>query len=168
MKKALLLISAIVILVSIFVSCSANRNSETVSTTAVTDDNGLTRYYEVITDDSETTDLYEIVTESNGKVVTKKGGTYVTVKKESVSLNHITSSKTDLEKTEPLSNKESKTTTRMKPNDDNDVPFEPTSENKTTDVSHTDKTETTTDSNSTADTTIQSATDADGWITKWY
>ena len=86
MKKQLLIISIIVVIVSIFVSCSVNSISENISTTAVTDSNGTTHYYEPVTDDEgniSTTAknkgvFAEIETQSNGKAVTKKNGEYVT------------------------------------------------------------------------------------------
>ena len=88
MKKQLLIISIIVVIVSIFVSCSVNKegNIQLPSTTDVTDEQGTTHYYEPVTDDNgnvSTIDgnqsiFVEIETQSNGKAVTKKDGTYVT------------------------------------------------------------------------------------------
>ena len=80
MKKQFLIISVLVIVVSIFVSCSANSSGESIPTTAVTDSNGTTRYYEPVTDDNgniSTTGknqgvFAEIETQLNGKAVTKK------------------------------------------------------------------------------------------------
>ncbi len=45
MKKQLFIISIVAILVSIFVSRSANSNMEDVSAIVVTDSNGTTHYY---------------------------------------------------------------------------------------------------------------------------
>lgn len=86
MKKKLFIISVIVVIVSIFVSCSANSSSENANTTAVTDIKGITHYYEIVTDnhgnvsttENEQGVFAEIETQSNGKAVTKKNGTYVT------------------------------------------------------------------------------------------
>ena len=78
MKKQLLIISIIVVIVSIFVSCSANSSSENISTTAVTDEQGTMHYYEPVTENESTSVFAEIVTDDNGKAVTKKNGKYVT------------------------------------------------------------------------------------------
>lgn len=161
-KKTLLLISFIIVIVSIFVSCSVHKNTEDTSTTAVTDNDGTTRYYEVVTDDSETTVLYEIVTDSNGKSITKKGGTYVTVKNPSETHTADNRKNTsDSTNAKPTSSSENNA-------DDNDVPFESSTENKTTNVSNTTQKEPESAPSSETATTIEAATDSDGWITKWY
>lgn len=86
MKKQLFIFSILIVIISIFVSCSTNSSSEVISTTAVTNSNGTMYYYEPVTDDNgnvSTIDgnqsiFVEIETQSNGKAVTKKDGTYVT------------------------------------------------------------------------------------------
>lgn len=161
-KKTLLLISFIIVIVSIFVSCSENSDNEDVLTTAVIDNNGTTRYYEVVTDDSETTVLYEIVTNSNGESITKKSGTYVTVK------NPSKPHTADDKQNNPYSTNAKPTSSSKNNADDNDVPFEGSTENKTTNTFNTTQTEPTSVPSSEVATTIEAATDADGWITKWY
>ena len=97
-----------VIIVSIFVSCSVNSISETVSTTAVTNINGTTHYYEPVTDDKgniSTTDknqgvFAEIETQPYGKAVTAKDGTYVTNENTTI----LTVSKKDTDKTTYVKN----------------------------------------------------------------
>lgn len=158
-KKTLLLISFIIVIVSIFVSCAVNSDNKDVLTTAVTDNDGTTRYYEVVTDDSETTVLYEIATDSDGKSITKKGGTYVTVK------NPSKPHTADDKQNNPYSAKTRPTSSSKNSADDNDVLFESSTENKTTNITQTEPTSV---SSSKTATTIEAATDADGWITKWY
>ena len=157
-KKTLLLISFIIVIVSIFVSCSVNSDNKDVLTTAVIDNNGTTRYYEVVTDDSEITVLYEIATDSDGKSIKKKGGTYVTVKNPSKP--HTTDNRkntSDSANARPTSSSKNNA-------DDNDVPFEDSTENQTTDITQIEPEPT----SQPTTTTMQAATDADGWITKWY
>lgn len=161
-KKILLLISFIIVIVSIFVSCSVNSDNKDVLTTAVTDNDGTTRYYEVVTNDSETTVLYEITTDSDGNAITKKDDTYVTVKNSS-KIHTTGTRKNDSNSTSARPTLSSKNNL-----DDNDVPFESTTENKTTNISNIAQTESTSVPSSETATTIEAATDADGWITKWY
>lgn len=154
-KKTLLFLSLMVIMVSIFVSCSVHKDT---STTAVTDNSGTTHYYEVVTDDSDTTVLREIATDSNDKSITERNGKYVTIK-DSSKIHTDTNSVTD------SVSKNTKSTTVYKNNgDDNDVPFESTTENKITDTPQVEPEPT----SQPTTTTMQAATDADGWITKWY
>lgn len=74
MKKQLLIISIIVVIVSIFVSCSVNKegNIQLPSTTAVTDEQGTTHYYQPVTENKSTSVFAEIVTDDKGKAVTKR------------------------------------------------------------------------------------------------
>ena len=145
-------------MVSIFVSCSVHQDTEDTSTTAVTDDSGTTHYYEVVTDDSDTTVLQEIATDSNGKSITESNGKYVTIK--DLSKIHTT----DNSVTDSVLKNTNPTTVDKNNGDDNDVPFESTTENKITDTTQVEPKPT----SQSATTTIQAATDADGWITKWY
>lgn len=156
MKKQLLIISIIVVIVSIFVSCSVNGSSEEMSTTAVTDSNGTTRYYEMLTDENGSTILAEIETRSDGKAVTEQNGTYVTI-----SLNENATGKTSIT---TQSSAESTITNNIK-NADNVVEFEPADTTKETKPNAITVTkEETTDNPK----TTQSATDKDGWVNKWY
>lgn len=158
MKKQLLIISIIVVIVSIFVSCSANSSSENISTTAVTDEQGTMHYYEPVTENESTSVFAEIVTDDNGKAVTKKNGKYVT--------KEHTTILTTTEKT--ISSTAGSATERTQENPaDNEIEFETTTKK--------DKTTTTTaaiqptekETNSTANPT-KVVTDKDGWIDKWY
>lgn len=175
MKKQLLIISIIVVIVSIFVSCSVNSGSENISTTAVTDSNGTTHYYEPVTDDNgniSTTAknqgvFAEIETQSNGKAVTKKNGEYVT-NEHTTALPIENTTDNSSSTTKSATEKPSDTTNN---NADNDVEFEPdkpTAETKPTTSTTTEKPTTTTATETTTQKEIQPATDKDGWITKWY
>lgn len=176
MKKQLLILSIAVIIVGIFVSCSAeNGGSQDVSTTAVTDSKGTTHYYAPVTDDKgnvSTTEkeqgVYaEIETTSNGKAVTKKGGAYVTkarttvlpIKSTTKKASTTTKSSTKPAKKTKATQTTGKTsTTKDAAGDDNNVVFDPdettskTKPNKTT----TTKKATTTTKKST--TTTKKAT----------
>lgn len=174
MKKQLLIISIIVVIVSIFVSCSVNSGSEEVSTTAVTDSNGTTHYYEPITDDKgniSTTAknqgvFAEIETQSNGKAVTKKNGEYVT--------NEYTTA-LPIENTTDNSSSTTKSATE-KPSDttnnnaDNNIDFEPdeTTNKNTSTTDGASPIPTEKETTATTQKETQPATDKDGWITKWY
>ena len=168
MKKQLLIISIIVVIVSIFVSCSAlhinkEKRSEDILTTAVTDEQGTTHYYEHVTDEKvnisktfENQGVYaEIETKSNGKAVTNKNGTYVTK-------GHTTVLPFDDETAKSISSteKSSNTTNECA---DNNVDFEPDKPTEKTKPTTTEKPTTTA-----TQKTTQPATDKDGWITKWY
>lgn len=169
MKRQLFIISIIVVIVGIFVSCSANRNIESISTTAVTDSNGTTHYYQPVTDDNgyvsttaENQGVYaEIETKSDGKAVTKKNSTYVT--KE-----HTTVLPFDDETAKSISSTEKSSSTTNEDADNNIAfdPDKPTEETKPTTSTTTEKTSTAT--TTTAQKETQPATDKDGWITKWY
>lgn len=172
MKKQLLIISVLVIIVSIFVSCSANSSSEDISTTAVTDSNGTTHYYVPVTDDkgnvsatAENQGVFaEIETKPNGKTVTNKNGTYVT--KEHTTVLPIKDKTTQQSHSaEPITEKLSSDTTKSIEDADNVVEFE-TTETKPDDRTTTKETTTTTETTTQKET--QPATDKDGWITKWY
>lgn len=174
MKKQLLIISVFVIIVSIFVSCSAERRGDlqSPSTTAVTDEQGTTHYYEVVTDDTKTTALKEIETQSNGKAVTEKNGKYVT--KEYIVVlttakpqNSSTENKNGINK---LTTQKSSSTTKGMDDADNVVEFDSADTTKETKATTT-TTERVNDNTTIKTTTqkeIQPATDKDGWITKWY
>ncbi len=156
MKKQIIIISVFVVIISIFVSCSANSSSEDVSTTAVTDSKGSTHYYEPVTDDKgdiSTTEknrgVYaEIETQSNDKAVTEKSGKYVTNEHTTVL---------------PIESTTATSTQKSKP----DITTT-TTEKQTTSTTETTVTETTTKNETTTKKETQPATDKDGWITKWY
>lgn len=158
MKKQLFIFSILIVIISIFVSCSTNSSSEVISTTAVTNSNGITHYYEPVTDDNgnvSTIDgnqiiFAEIETKSNGKAVTNKNGTYVT--KE-----HTTVLPFDDETAKSISSTEKSSNTTNEDADNNIAfdPDKPTEETKPT-------------TSTTAEKETQPATDKDGWITKWY
>lgn len=64
MKKKLIIIFSLVLLCGALVSCSVNSSSENISTTAVTDNEGSTHFYETVTDENGDT-----VTAQNGEKV---------------------------------------------------------------------------------------------------
>lgn len=171
MKKHILIISIVVLIVSFFVSCSVNSSIDEVSTTAVTDSNGTTHYYEPVTDNKgniSTTAknpgvFAEIETQPNGKTVTNKNGTYVTNEHTTVlPIENKSNNTSNTIKSE--SEKISSDTTKDIDNDDNIVEFEPTDT-----TNETKPNTTTTENNETENNkTTQSATDKDGWINKWY
>lgn len=173
MKKQLFIISVLVIIVGIFVSCSVNSSSDEISTTAITDNNGTTHYYEPITDDkgnvSTTTKnqgvFAEIETQSNGKTVTNKNGTYVTNEHTTV-LPIETGSDNTSSTTKPGKITASDTTKDID-KADNDIPFETSSEKE---PQHTKTTDTGKNNESTSNdnTATKVVTDKDGWIDKWY
>ena len=167
MKKQLLIISIIVVIVSIFVSCSVNKegNIQLPSTTAVTDEQGTMHYYEPVTENESTSVFAEIVTDDNGKAVTKKNGKYVT--KEHTTI--LTTTEKTISSTENKSSTTDKqqagSTTNLA---DNEIEFK-TSTNKNTTTTRKNTTKPT--EKETAQTTAPTTkvvTDKDGWIDKWY
>ncbi len=172
MKKQLLIISVLVIIVSIFVSCSANSSGESIPTTAVTDSNGTTHYYEPVTESESTSVFAEIATDDNGKAVTKKSGKYVT--KEHTTILATAKSKTSSTENKnginKLTTQKSSSTTKGMDDADNVVEFDSADTTKETKATTT-TTERVNDNTTIKTTTqkeIQPATDKDGWITKWY
>lgn len=176
MKKQLFIISVLVIIVGIFVSCSVNSSSDEISITAITDNNGTTHYYEPITDDkgnvSTTTKnqgvFAEIETQSNGKAVTNKNSTYVT--NEHTTVLPIENGSDNISSTTKQDRITTSDTTKDIDQADNDIPFETSSEKepqhtKTTDTDETDKNKESTSNDNTATKVV---TDKDGWIDKWY
>lgn len=170
MNKQLFIFSILIVIISIFVSCSTNSSSEVISTTAVTNSNGITHYYEPVTDDNgnvSTIDgnqsiFVEIETQSNGKAVTKKDGTYVT-NEHTTALPIENTTDNPSSTIKPVTEKSSDTTND---NADNNVDFEPdkpTEKTKPTTSTTTEKPTTTATQKAT-----KPATDKDGWITKWY
>lgn len=186
MKKQLLIISIIVVIVSIFVSCSVNSCRDGAcsirnhSTTAVTDSNGTTHYYEPITDDKgniSTTAknqgvFAEIETQSNGKAVTKKNGEYVTNEyTTALPIENTTdnlSSTTKKDGASPIPTKNSATDNAS--DADNTIDFEPdeTTNKNTSTTDGASPIPTEKETSTTTQKETQPATDKDGWITKWY
>ncbi len=169
MKKQLLIISISVIIVGVFVSCSASSSSKEISTTAVTDSNCTTHYYEPVADNKGV--YAEIETESNGKAVTEKDGTYVTNEHTTVlpinDENEKSSSNKKLtteqsKKEKPATEKSTLSATNNAA--DNVVDFEPDKQTEKTKPTVS----TTTEKQATTVKETQPATDKDGWITKWY
>ena len=161
MKKSALSLILIVITVCLFVSCSAkNSGSGDISTTAITDVNGETHYYEtvtdksgeLVTDENGSTVYAEIATNQNGEVVTDKNKNYVT--KENTTIFNNTEKDTSI------------TETKKSDTADNEVtfnyPYESTTQKPTTNITNT------TESTTQKETPTQSVTDKDGWINKWY
>lgn len=149
MKKQILIIVSVVVIICSFVACTHNSGSESISTTAVTDSNGITHYYEPVTDENN-----DIVTKENGDVVT----TEITVQSKAT-------------KTQTSS-------TSAQNEADNVIDFNTVTDNSKTTTVRNNKTETSTEI-STDETTTQTntttpqkqtqpITDKDGWINKWY
>lgn len=140
MKKAIILLAVTVITVCLFVSCSAkNSGSGDNSTTAITDVNGETHYYETVTDENG-----EVVTDKDGNYVTKENTTNFNNEEKDVSISGT--KKTDAADNEVSFNH----------------PYATTTQEPTTHI--TISTESTTQK----ETAAQSVTDKDGWINKWY
>lgn len=159
MKKQLLIISIIVVIVSIFVSCSVNKegNIQLPSTTAAADEQGTTHYYEPVTEDKNATVFAEIVTDDNGKAVTKKNGEYVT--KEHTTI--LTTTEKTISSTKQAQNNSSENSA------DNKIEFETTTKRDKTTTTTAAVKPTEKETTSTANPT-KVVTDKDGWIDKWY
>ena len=149
MKKHILIIASVVVIICSFVACTNNSGSESISTTAVTDSNGITHYYEPVTDENN-----DIVTKEDGDVVT----TEITVQSKAT-------------KTQTSS-------TSAQNEADNVIDFNTVTDNSKTTTVRNNKTEmsteistdeTTTQTNTTTpQKQTQPITDKDGWINKWY
>ena len=182
MKKQLFIISIVVIIVGIFVSCSAKNGSEDISTTAVTDSKGTTHYYEPVTDGKgsiSTTGknqgvFAEIETDASNKAVTEKNGTYVTIEHTTVLPLESEAKNTSSTKKQTTAKATSDTTEDIG-EADNNVEFKPdnttqakpdTTATTASTAAEEETTKPTTESTTKKET--QPATDKDGWITKWY
>lgn len=150
MKKKIVLILSVVAIIAVFTACSIESGKkEDSSTTAVTDSNGVTHYYEVVTDDKGEIHLESVTDKTQGESGKKNiaDGTSSTAKIETAgdSVN----------------------------SPDNEVPFVSFDSSETdvsTDKSSTEKftQESTTLKETLSHKETQPATDKDGWITKWY
>lgn len=149
MKKSLFIIFIIVVIVSIFVSCSINSSNKEISTTAVTDKQGATHYYETVSNETNKSVYAEIVTDNKGKAVTNKNDTYVTKEYTTIMLTDIIADNTVEFEPDETTNKNANTTDGASP-------------------SPTKKETTATTTETTTQKETQPATDKDGWITKWY
>lgn len=145
MKRSLLIIVSVLVIICSFFACKNNSSSESVSTTAVTDAQIITRYYKAVTDENK-----ETVSYNEGKVVTTE------LIKESTAI-------------------ESKETTSVINRTDNDIAFDattsPSSPATKATISTTVKNTSATHNNAIItkpNSTTQTATDKDGWIDKWY
>ncbi len=177
MKKQLFIFSILIVIISIFVSCSTNSSSEVISTTAVTNSNGTTHYYEPVTDDNgniSTIDgnqsiFVKIETQSNGKAVTKKDGTYVT--NEHTIILPIKNTNPTKSTPDNLSSTVKDTTDA-----DNHKPFETSTQkehqSKTTTILNTTMSNNNSnkkdDQTSNTELETKITTNKDGWIDKWY
>lgn len=161
MKKQILIIVSVVVIICSFVACTHNSGSESISTTAVTDSNGITHYYKPVTDENK-----DIVTKENGDVIT----TEITV--QSIAAKTQTSSTSaqneadnvvdyDLvtNNTTSTSTTQSNTTTQKSTT---------TTQNQTTPTTQANTTTSKPTTNLTTQKPTQPATDKDGWINKWY
>lgn len=170
MKRSVILILLVVLIVCGAAACSATTQSNEVSTTSVTDAEGQTRYYEYVTGENgeQVTAqgggavLAQIETQADGIAVTERGGEYVTTGETTVLAPQNT-------QTAAPESQGGTDVSAQETNADNEVPFVSTENSTGTSPSQTT---TSTTSPSTAEnttvTTTQSATDAEGWINKWY
>ena len=143
MKKQILIISITVIIVSIFISCSANNSSETVSTVSVKNES-----IETVTDSKEKIVITESITEPTAKKFEETTSVnYPDTDVEFTTTEGVTISTTakSTSTTNPITTK--KTTTITQSN---------TTTQKTTTITTTTQKQT------------QPVTDKDGWINKWY
>lgn len=158
MKKILPFILLTALIVCLAAACSAGNESSELSTTAVTDAAGQTRYYEPVTDENgETvTDenggavFAEIETDTDGTAVTNRSGEYVTADKTTVF--------------QPQNTADSGAGSGA----DNEIPFEPGGGDTTATTAERATTTTAPQTTDPGVTTTQSATDSEGWINKWY
>lgn len=172
MKRPATIILITVIVVSVFMACSTNGGSEDVSTTAVTDSQGQTYYYEsAIDEDGKTvidtngnTVFVEIEMQSDGTAVTNKNSTYVTKEHTTVLPNKTNNhNQKNTDKSTIINTTIGLPTTNTTSVADNDILFGSEKMN-TTSVSVPVQTTTST----TKESTSQPHTDSDGWIAKWY
>lgn len=175
MKRSVKIFLILCIIVSAFAACSSNGSNENISTTAVTDSNGATRFYEPVTDKKGETvtnasgDIVyaKIETQADGKAVKNKKGTYImkehtTVFPSAVKNDGRNSAEKSGDSTNTAnSNSESQTAA------DNEMPFKQ-EENNTSSTTTTKNNAETTATTKQTEKVTQSATDTDGWITKWY
>ena len=149
MKKSYIIIAFLALSVSALVSCSVNGSNENISTTAVTDINGTTHFYEQVTDETGKavtnehgdTIYEEIQTQTDGKAITNKDGTYVT--KEHTTVFHTTA-KNNVRNTAEEINSSTNTVTNSNPENqtadaDNEVPFEQTENNTSSTATPTNR-----------------------------
>lgn len=166
MKKILLCILLTVLIVCLAAACSAGNENGEISTTAVTDAAGQTRYYEPVTDENgETvTDengdavFAEIETDADGTAVTNRSGEYVTADKTTVFQPQNTADNYS-------GNTEN---SGAGSGADNEIPFKPSGEDTTATTAERATTTTAPQTTDPGVTTTQSATDSEGWINKWY
>lgn len=143
-KKYFAVIFTLMLLVCSFSACTAKNTADDLTTTAVTDDEGNTVYYEVATD------------ERGNALTNDEGSTYLT---------EVVSSKTNENNPSQSSNSN---------NADNDVQFitpqnSDNSQNENTEITTSDVlSEKETTIKDSQEITTQSVTDKDGWINKWY
>ena len=165
MKQKIIIILSLAVLCCAFVSCSVNSSSKDVSTTAVTDNVGSTHFYKTVTDENGEVVtarngekvFAEIETDTDGAAVTKSNGEFVTKEGTTVFSNQNTPGNANGNSSSGGSS------------DDNEVVFNSDLDESTTSKNPTKNTTATEPTTVPAgDTTMQSATDADGWINKWY
>lgn len=155
MKKFLIVMLTIVALTAFFTACTVSSNdTESVLTTAVTDENGKTHYYEIVTDEENSTVLNEIKTDDQGNPVADKNGGYETIHNQKSSAKITTSAAPESTANANAADNEVKF--------DSDDNLTSESDTRQTKREKYEITERTTAGN------VQPATDADGWINKWY
>lgn len=175
MKKPYLII-LLTIIISCLIACQqVDRSSESISTTAVTNEYGVTKYYEVLSD-NDTTVYAEIETHSNGKVVIDNKGHYVTNQNTTVKTSSNDSQNNNEHDDNDVVFDASNSRASESESTTNDEKQSTTSKNNTTNPSSTTNTSANerttkaeeTDTTATTEQTTESPTDEDGWINRWY
>lgn len=142
MKKVLFLAIVMAVSAIVLTACSVHDSDEKASTTAITDENGNTHFYEIVIDKEGSSQLTEIETASSGNSVLQQNS----------SLNEGKKTETN-------------TSAAASGNADNEVPFEFGTDNSL----DTPKPNTTVSSDKRESIVSNPpATDKDGWINKWY
>ena len=176
MKRILLIISGIVLITSALLSCS---NKQAVvdnnSTTAIADEKGVTRFYQIETlsvKEPEETTLVEIVTNKKANTVTDKQGKYVTISNKAINNQkakdtYHNSNSANNKPTDKSNKKDIDKHSENNSKDNNNVSFETSTEqnDKNNDNTINSSSEKTTDNTSSSK---EDATDKDGWINRWY
>lgn len=168
-KKRITVISIAVFILCIFVvSCSAKNGNGDALTTAVTDNQGNTVYYQVVSDEN-TTALAEIVTNENGKAVTNKNGDNVT--KSSIADKSSQSHSSVTAQSSTSKNQTPDSTKAQTGGADNDIKFDAPSSNSNNSEIYSDSVPASSlaeQETTVPKTTEKIVTDKDGWIDKWY
>lgn len=167
MKKPYLII-LLTIIISCLIACQqVNRSSESVSTTAVINEYGVTKYYEVLSD-NDTTVYAEIETHSNGKVVIDNKGHYVTNQNTTVKTSSNDSQNNNEHDDNDVVFDASNSRASESESTTNDEKQSTTSKNNTTNPSSRITKPASEQTTTTTEQPTESPTDEEGWINRWY